>query len=224
MPKALKTGNLSGNNFKPPKHYANMHGQVFGRLTVIRPLFVKSECVYWECLCSCGKSKAVSGSSLRRKDRPTVSCGCAQKEFQRSRKGKPGKRSSYGQYSLKRIRHAISASAKEREISFNVPDNYLMDAVFRNCFYCNAAPSNRIKSNRVGEKDICYNGLDRIDSTLGYTIDNVVTACRTCNIAKACMSQREFYEWISAAFNNLTKTGAYNRQAVCELDFNSIWD
>jgi 5-methylcytosine-specific restriction endonuclease McrA len=38
--------------------------------------------------------------------------------------------------------------------------------------------------------------LDRIDSSQGYTLTNVVTSCKICNRAKSDMPQKEFYDWI----------------------------
>lgn len=42
----------------------------------------------WECLCDCGKTVAVRGCSLMRKDKPTKSCGC----LNHFKAASPGKR------------------------------------------------------------------------------------------------------------------------------------
>ena len=62
----------------------DLTGQVFGRLTVvgaapnrIGPNGAKK--TYWYCLCSCGKTKEVAASSLRRS--LTASCGCSRKKI-----------------------------------------------------------------------------------------------------------------------------------------------
>jgi hypothetical protein len=36
---------------------------------------------------------------------------------------------------------------------------------------------------------------DRVDSTRGYEVDNVVSCCRTCNIAKHDMPYGAFVAW-----------------------------
>ena len=47
------------------------------------------------------------------------------------------------------------------------------------------------------------NGVDRIDSSLGYTIDNCVACCDKCNYAKHDLSTEDFKEWIIKIYNNL---------------------
>lgn len=44
-------------------------------------------------------------------------------------------------------------------------------------------------------------GLDRIDSTKGYTMDNLVSCCETCNRAKRHMSLAEFREWKNSLYS-----------------------
>jgi hypothetical protein len=49
-------------------------------------------------------------------------------------------------------------------------------------------------------------GIDRIDSNLYYTIDNVVPCCLICNIAKNRMTQQQFKSWIIEAYEYYGKT------------------
>jgi hypothetical protein len=51
-----------------------------------------------------------------------------------------------------------------------------------NCSYCG------IEANPT-------HGIDRLDNTKGYTEENSVTACATCNYAKRKMTVSEFIEW-----------------------------
>jgi hypothetical protein len=50
-------------------------GTVFGRLTVVRRVSHPSGRMRWECLCTCGKTTIVRGTSLRGNP-GTRSCGC----------------------------------------------------------------------------------------------------------------------------------------------------
>lgn len=54
------------------------------------------------------------------------------------------------------------------------------------------------------------NGIDRVDNTKGYSIDNCVAACRRCNVAKADMTPDQFREWVlrvAAHFGHLATLG-----------------
>lgn len=58
---------------------------------------------------------------------------------------------------------------------------------------------------KLEEYDILYNGIDRINSKKGYTLDNTVSCCSTCNTAKLNMSLEDFKTWIIKIYNNLIK-------------------
>ena len=71
------------------------------------------------------------------------------------------------------------AGAKYRSISFEITFEEFMQFWQKDCYYCG--------------KSISSIGLDRIDSTKGYTTDNIVSCCSTCNTAKSTLTQLEFY-------------------------------
>lgn len=87
------------------------------------------------------------------------------------------------------------------------------------CFYCGSPPSNtRVqarRSNGVGRKyatPFVYNGLDRVSSDFGYTVDNVVACCAQCNFAKHTVSQADFFEWIARVHSNLRRKGLLSQE------------
>jgi hypothetical protein len=45
-----------------------------------------------------------------------------------------------------------------------------------------------------------------MDNTCGYTSDNVVPCCKTCNMAKRDMTVQEFTSWLKRACAYSTKT------------------
>ena len=47
---------------------------------------------------------------------------------------------------------------------------------------------------------IRVNGIDRIDSNIGYTKENSVSCCKFCNTAKSTMSRDEFLKWIKKVY------------------------
>ena len=69
------------------------------------------------------------------------------------------------------------------------------------CFYCGAEKSNH-KVTKNCKEGFDHNGIDRIDSSKGYTPDNVVPCCKICNKAKMDMDQKDFILWIQRAANH----------------------
>lgn len=63
----------------------DLTGAVIGRLTVLRSTEERScnGAVMWECQCKCGNTVLVPTDMLTRKNRPTQSCGCLQKDVAR---------------------------------------------------------------------------------------------------------------------------------------------
>ena len=64
------------------------------------------------------------------------------------------------------------------------------------CFYCGALRVNS-RNARVGADTLyLYNGVDRMDSSKGHTIDNIVPCCKYCNFGNNNFSFAEFNQWI----------------------------
>jgi len=61
-------------------------------------------------------------------------------------------------------------NAKFRNIPFELTEIQFMTFWQKPCYYCNSP--------------IPTIGLDRVDNTKGYTMDNVVSCCKVCNLMK----------------------------------------
>lgn len=72
-------------------------------------------------------------------------------------------------------------------------ENYIIQA----CNYCGLKP--QFPHTR--------NGIDRIDSSKGYTENNCVSCCKFCNYAKGDHLLDDFKTWISLAYIHLDTTG-----------------
>jgi hypothetical protein len=92
-------------------------------------------------------------------------------------------------------------TARKRGIDFNLELTDVANAVDRPCIYCGRIGVNCWRSKRK------YNGIDRVDNTRGYTIDNVVTACADCNRAKSDMGLDQFKSWIARVYATYVKEG-----------------
>ena len=74
---------------------------------------------------------------------------------------------------------SVKGSAKTRQIQFSLTDQQALNILEKPCYYCGNT-----------EK---Y-GIDRIDSSFGYTLKNSVSCCDDCNYMKRIMSQKDFIQ------------------------------
>lgn len=80
--------------------------------------------------------------------------------------------------------------ARKHGEEFITKDKWL-SLVTSDCVYCQSPPTN-IRRAVAHAQDFRYNGVDRIDSSLGYVSGNVQTACWTCNRMKGNLSHEAF--------------------------------
>ena len=141
----------------------------------------------WLCKCECGTEKNYRGSHLR--SGHTKSCGCLNKY-------------PFGIANMRRVMNRYEENAQIKGLEYNLTEKQFAEITQRNCHYCGARPNNITKSARLngGYK---YNGIDRIDNDKGYTIDNVVPCCKTCNSAKGILTTQEFKNWVIKIYNNM---------------------
>lgn len=95
----------------------------------------------------------------------------------------------------------VKQTAKRRKIDFNISESDWLQIAIKDCHYCGSPPSNCISSYGSFK----YNGLDRIDPSKAYNIDNVVPSCRICNRAKSDIPYDDFIEWLERILNRVKK-------------------
>jgi hypothetical protein len=79
--------------------------------------------------------------------------------------------------------------AQERRYVFDISFNYFSRMMLSDCSYC-------------GKFDN-PNGVDRIDSSKGYSLDNCTPCCKRCNQMKWDMSIDEFKEHVKLIYFHL---------------------
>jgi hypothetical protein len=75
----------------------------------------------------------------------------------------------------------LQASAKRRGFDVSISFQLFCMLMKQVCVYCGSSPLR-------GE----LNGIDRVVSTLGYSPQNVVASCNSCNMMKSTLSLRPF--------------------------------
>ena len=96
--------------------------------------------------------------------------------------------------------------ARKRGLPFDLA---LQDAVKlfqEDCHYCGIIAQHRLPESHVRDVFV-YNGIDRIDSRGGYSTQNCVSCCTTCNRLKMERGVAQFAAWVERIHRHrLTQT------------------
>jgi len=161
------------------------------RWTVIAPTDRKAKNgeSYWLCRCDCGTEREVTLANIKcqTKRRREAGCGCVKKEWIAART-LPDKQALKNRYL-----QAYRQSASRRELEWSLVDSLFFEIIKKNCHYCGVAPSTELKRNN---QQLTVNGVDRRNNGIGYTLENVVPCCKTCNYLKKSMPYGEFVAYL----------------------------
>lgn len=156
---------------------------------------------------NCGKVQIVRRRYITRNGR--TRCGCEGKE-----KALAKFTDRWTDPSTARDRAEIAFLDKyQRKPGWELSRQEALEIGRSNCIYCGSEPSNeqafvRVsqgKKHRIkcGEK---FNGIDRIDSSIGYRKSNVVPCCIQCNKAKLDYPLKDFLSWVSRVHKTISTT------------------
>ena len=138
---------------------------------------------HWFCICDCGGAKVASSMVLT--NGRTRSCGCVHDNYHRKH---PNGTAAF--LSLYRL---YEVQAVGRGLCFDLSLEDFRGLTRRDCYYCGIAPEHiKRATGQQSGGTYTYNGIDRIDNGKGYTIDNCVPCCGTCNRMKMAMPHDEF--------------------------------
>lgn len=201
----------------------DLTGKRFGRWTVLyqSDSKFKTRMTMWHCRCDCGTEKDIGRSNLV--NGKTKSCGCYRKEKSQKldetkrkydqqgniiqklcpmcREFKPvsefkvshRKIDGYSEYcgdclnySLKRRYARYNKRARNVNMKFDISKSDFDRITKQPCHYCGGY-SVKYQGNVI-------NGIDRVNSKLGYVSDNIVPCCVICNRMKL---DYEKEDWIN---------------------------
>lgn len=142
--------------------------------------------------CKCGNITVTSLKNVKR----IKGCACTIKE----RTSKPkGSRLPYGEASFNEVYISYKGRAKYTNKDFTLTKQEFKDITSKDCTYCGIEPLQQLGTSRVTKEDglYLYNGIDRVDSSIGYIEDNCVPCCGICNKAKRDLALEDFKSWIN---------------------------
>jgi len=194
----------------------DLANKVFGRLRVLKSVrSVKTSTgsyTMWKCICECGQTTSVRTSHLT--EGRTKSCGCL---FVESLTSKPRGRKPNGTAYLRYVFGYYHKNAQGRKFEFALNFDSFCALVVKSCHYCGAEPAQGRNKSRLDRPTVFngiikHNGLDRIDSKIGYVPENVVPCCAHCNYAKRRMTEPEFRDWSHRLYHHFVAPAAQKRE------------
>lgn len=190
-----------------PTSVKDLTGQIIGRFTILDKAGLdKHNNREWIVQCKCGNIKTMTTARLNNSSNNGHCCPRKKMPKKKSIKKIPTLKERTwvllsGKYQEKKKRH----KAKNMSGVIMTREEYTKMAL-NECYYCGLEHSLVIE-DRISEHIIKYNGIDRLDSDIGYTKDNSVACCYYCNRAKNTMTEKEFYEWVNKISCNLKQKG-----------------
>jgi len=197
-------------------------GKRFGKLLVVKRLpNDKRGTTKWECLCDCGTSRSAYGTELNR----GVLNGC-----NRVCNEKCGSKSPLFKGCGDIHAHMwknIKAGAKNRGWAITVSLEQLWELFIKQNSKCalSGIPIKFAKTTRGYGNGETTASLDRIDSTKGYSIDNVQWVHKDINLMKQSMSQKEFIQSCTRVFEHSAAVdycGTFH-VGLTELNYDDIY-
>lgn len=104
-------------------------------------------------------------------------------------------------------RYALTSyviGARSRNLEFSLSEEYFYELIVKPCVYCGSTKASvKQETNyiRSAKLPFYYTGIDRKDSSVGYTVENSVPCCFICNRAKRELPEETFREWIKNLVN-----------------------
>ncbi len=163
------------------RKFHNIEGERFKNLLVIKISHRNRKDLYWECKCDCGETCYATSGCLKR-GRTNYCKKCNDRKSRES------------VFNL--LYSSYKRNALKRGYEFNLTASDVKRIINQNCHYCGFEP-NQVFYKKGMIFSLTYNGIDRKDNEIGYTVENSVPCCKFCNLAKSRFKVGEFQYWLN---------------------------
>jgi hypothetical protein len=172
----------------------DLSGKKFGKLIVIKRAMRTPQHKEWECLCDCGNTVIIRANHLKTGN--TTSCGCAKKIQEKINLGNIHCLDR-DLIEKNRIYSNYRRGARKRHLDFNLTKEEFFSIAKDRCHYCGGEPISNFG----------FNGIDRVNNSVGYVKENCVPCCSICNMAKKEMNVKDFISWGIKLGNHIESIG-----------------
>lgn len=145
---------------------------------------------YLEIKCTCGDTYSIRSDSGQRSllnNKPSICPKCKAKALSEQSS------TSTEETVLLNIYKMYIKNAELRNLEFNLTYEEFKLIIFNTCYYCGNTGEFYSKTYSKTH-NIKRVGVDRVDNTKGYTVENSIPCCKTCNIMKGSLTYKEFTE------------------------------
>lgn len=170
----------------------DLHNKKFGMLFVVSRFKSTDKGTKWYCRCDCGKEIIVYAHNLY--NNKTKSCGCTKAKLIHDTHYL-GTKDVSGTY-MKELR----TRARKKNLDFNLTAEFLQRLLEEQNYKCaitgvkiKGSPNNRNKKSNTFKRQTA--SVDRINSSCGYTEDNVQWVHKRINNMKGNLSTNMFQLW-----------------------------
>lgn len=150
----------------------------------------------WSCECKgCGNIFKSRSHNIKNRI-GCISCTASLKSARRH-----SKIDHYGY--INRLFRDYKKGAIRRNLDFELNFDDFYKLLIGDCHYCQSKPIEHKGGKPYMVKTLPplkRNGVDRLDSSIGYVEGNVVSCCTKCNYAKHEMTVEEFKRWIEKLY------------------------
>lgn len=167
----------------------------------------------WKVKCiKCGRIQSQGISNMKKHIKDTCYF-CDNPSAERNPKSSGGRKGTnllpineriYNYYSSRILQQNKKESRKYKEWSLTLSE--FSELIHKPCHYCGSVPSSNNMWNKGATRTsanevIEINGIDRIDSSKGYTYNNCVPCCTICNRMKSDLTNEEFLSHIKLLYD-----------------------
>lgn len=99
---------------------------------------------------------------------------------------------------------SLRTNAKSRNLNVDLTFDEFCELAKDNCFYCDGEPVLK-HGYKDWQSEVYLNGIDQMDNSFGYTLENSVACCYQCNWSKRDLPIDEWSKWIMNVSSNLRK-------------------
>lgn len=189
---------------RPSKHKV---GIFYGKLEILEVISNnhRGHHVSLRCLCHyCNHETIVNGGLIHKYQ----SCGCQQRNSDTWKDKGPKTRPwqlEEGIAARNHLEYQYKRGAEKRNLEYDLTTEDFVRIVTGPCLYCGDVLTNVSKGQGKTSGDFQFTGIDRVDSSKGYTLSNSVSCCWMCNNMKGATNKETFVEHIKKMYNHLNK-------------------